>query len=43
MAPSVLIFSKRVWDTLPPADQDIIRSAAKDRFRSCGGYGTSTK
>ena len=30
MAPSVLIFSKRVWDTLSPADQEIIRNAAKD-------------
>jgi tripartite ATP-independent transporter DctP family solute receptor len=30
MAPSVLVFSKRIWDTLPAADQAMIRSAAKD-------------
>lgn len=29
-APSVLVFSKRVWDTLPPDDQGIIRGAARD-------------
>lgn len=30
MAPSVLVFSKRVWDTLPAEDQEMIRAAAKD-------------
>jgi len=29
-APSVLIFSKKVWDGLPPADRALIRQAAKD-------------
>ncbi|MBL6614544.1 MAG: TRAP transporter substrate-binding protein [Reyranella sp.] len=30
MAPAILVFSKRVWDTLSPDEQAIIRSAAKD-------------
>lgn len=30
MAPSVLVFSKRVWDTVPKGDQKIIRAAAKE-------------
>ena len=30
MAPSVLVFSKRIWDTLPADDQAMIRAAAKD-------------
>lgn len=30
MAPSIVVFSKRVWDTLSPEDQSIIRSAAKE-------------
>lgn len=30
MAPAVLVFSKRVWDTLKPDEQAIVRSAAKD-------------
>jgi tripartite ATP-independent transporter DctP family solute receptor len=30
MAPAVLVFSKRVWDTLRADEQAIIRSAAKD-------------
>src|SRR5687767_9275637 len=30
LAPEVLVFSKKVWDTLPPADQAAIRKAAKD-------------
>jgi TRAP-type C4-dicarboxylate transport system substrate-binding protein len=30
MAPSVLVFSKRIWDTLPADDQAMIRTAAKD-------------
>jgi len=30
MSPAVLVFSKRVWDTLPADQQAIIRSAAKD-------------
>jgi tripartite ATP-independent transporter DctP family solute receptor len=30
LAPEVLVFSKRVWDTLPPADQALIRKAARD-------------
>lgn len=30
MAPEVLLFSKRVWDGLSPADQKAIRQAAKD-------------
>jgi len=30
MAPDVLVFSKKVWDTLPAADQQLIRKAAKD-------------
>ncbi|MFZ5780950.1 MAG: TRAP transporter substrate-binding protein DctP [Pseudomonadota bacterium] len=29
MTPSVLIFSKRIWDTLPAADRDLIRRAAR--------------
>jgi len=29
MTPSVLIFSKQVWDTLPAADRDLIRDAAR--------------
>lgn len=29
LAPEVLVMSKRKYDTLPPADQDLIRSAAK--------------
>ncbi|HEY4079339.1 MAG TPA: TRAP transporter substrate-binding protein [Burkholderiaceae bacterium] len=29
MLPEVLVFSKRVWDTLPPAEQQAIRQAAK--------------
>src|SRR5258705_8752460 len=30
LAPEVLVFSKKVWDTLPPADQVALRKAAKD-------------
>lgn len=30
MAPGVLVFSKRVWDTLQPDEPTIIRKAAKD-------------
>ena len=30
MAPAVLVFSKRVWDTLSADDHTIVRSAAKD-------------
>ncbi|MBX9634696.1 MAG: TRAP transporter substrate-binding protein DctP, partial [Magnetospirillum sp.] len=30
MAPEVLIMSKKVWDSLPPADQNLIRGAARD-------------
>jgi tripartite ATP-independent transporter DctP family solute receptor len=30
LAPEVLVFSKKVWDTLPPADQALLRKAAKD-------------
>jgi len=30
MAPAILVFSKRVWDTLKPDDQAIIRGAAKE-------------
>lgn len=30
MAPEILLFSKKVWDTLTPADQQIIRQAAKE-------------
>ena len=30
MAPEMLLFSKRVWDTLTPADQTAIRAAAKE-------------
>lgn len=30
LAPEVLVFSKKVWDTLPPADQAALRKAAKD-------------
>lgn len=30
LAPEVLVFSKKVWDTLPPADQAMIRKAARD-------------
>lgn len=30
MAPEMLLFSKKVWDTLPPADQAAIRAAAKE-------------
>jgi tripartite ATP-independent transporter DctP family solute receptor len=30
LAPEVLVFSKKVWDTLPPADQALLRQAAKD-------------
>jgi tripartite ATP-independent transporter DctP family solute receptor len=30
LAPEVLVFSKKVWDTLPPADQAILRQAARD-------------
>jgi tripartite ATP-independent transporter DctP family solute receptor len=30
MAPAVLVFSKRVWETLSPEDQRIIRGAARD-------------
>jgi len=30
MAPEMLLFSKKVWDTLTPADQALIRQAAKD-------------
>jgi len=30
MAPELLVFSKRVWDTLPAADQAVIRAAAKE-------------
>ncbi len=30
MSPEVLVFSKKVWDTLTPADQAVIRKAAKD-------------
>ena len=29
MAPEMLLMSKKVWDTLPPAEQQIIRDAAK--------------
>lgn len=30
LAPEVLVFSKRTWDTLKPEDQAMIRKAAKD-------------
>ncbi len=30
LAPEVLVFSKKVWDTIPPADQALLRKAAKD-------------
>lgn len=30
MAPEILLFSKKTWDTLTPADQQIFRQAAKD-------------
>ena len=30
MAPEILLFSKRVWDTLPPNEQQIFRDAAKE-------------
>jgi TRAP-type C4-dicarboxylate transport system substrate-binding protein len=30
MTPEVLVFSKKVWDTLAPAEQAAIRKAAKD-------------
>lgn len=30
MAPEMLLFSKVAWDRLPPADQQMIRQAAKD-------------
>ncbi|GAA0766145.1 TRAP transporter substrate-binding protein [Ideonella azotifigens] len=30
MAPEILLFSKRVWDTLTPDDQKLIRAAAKE-------------
>lgn len=30
MAPEMLLFSKRVWDTLKPADQQLLRQAAKE-------------
>ncbi len=30
LAPEVLVFSKKIWDTLPKADQAMIRKAAKD-------------
>jgi len=30
LAPEVLVFSKKVWDTLPPADQAMLRQAAKE-------------
>ncbi|KQT14199.1 TRAP transporter substrate-binding protein [Ramlibacter sp. Leaf400] len=30
MAPEMLLFSKRVWDTLPPDDQKALRQAARE-------------
>ncbi len=30
MAPEILLFSKKVWDTLPASEQKIIRDAAKE-------------
>ena len=30
LAPEVLVFSKKVWDTLPKEDQALLRQAAKD-------------
>jgi TRAP-type C4-dicarboxylate transport system substrate-binding protein len=30
MAPEILLFSKKVWDTLTPEDQKIIRESAKE-------------
>jgi TRAP-type C4-dicarboxylate transport system substrate-binding protein len=30
MAPEMLLFSKRVWDTLSPDDQKALRQAAKE-------------
>ena len=30
MAPEMLVFSKKIWDTLTPEDQAIIRKAAKE-------------
>jgi TRAP-type C4-dicarboxylate transport system substrate-binding protein len=30
MTPAVLVFSKRIWDTLPAKEQAIIRDAARD-------------
>jgi tripartite ATP-independent transporter DctP family solute receptor len=30
LAPEVLVFSKKIWDTLPAADQALLRQAAKD-------------
>ncbi len=30
MTPEVLVFSKKIWDTLPPAEQAALRKAAKE-------------
>ena len=30
MVPEVLVFSKKIWDSLPKEDQAMIRKAAKD-------------
>jgi TRAP-type C4-dicarboxylate transport system substrate-binding protein len=30
MAPEILLFSKKTWDTLSPEDQKIIRESAKE-------------
>jgi tripartite ATP-independent transporter DctP family solute receptor len=47
MAPAVLVFSKRVWDTLTADEQAIIRGAARDSVavmrRLWDGYETSAR
>lgn len=47
MAPAVLVFSKRVWDTLSADDQAIIRGAARDSVavmrRLWDGYEVSAR
>lgn len=33
IVPEIFVFSKKVWDTLPPEDQQMIREAAKEATR----------
>jgi len=43
LAPEILLFSKKVWDTLTPDDQKIIRRRRRNRCPICASSGTSAR